>query len=369
MIVPFYSLQNTNGILQQKLIEAFQKVLQSNSLILGENVEAFQEEFSKFTETKYTIGVSSGLDALKIALKSVGIKKGDEVLVPSNTYIASWLAVSLVGAIPVPVEPEEDTYNINIDEVQAKITSKTKAILPVHMYGNPCEMDKIMELAKQYKLFVIEDFAQAQGAKYKKKAIGSWGHINATSFYPSKNLGALGDAGAICTNDKELFKKCCLLRNYGSSKKYYNELIGYNNRLDEIQATFLNVKLQHLDKWNNERRELAEFYINKLQHIHDIKLPVSKSESYHVYHLFVIKTTQRNKLQAHLRKKGVHTLIHYPVPPHLQKAYNKMGYQKGGLPIAEKLAQNLLSLPLYNGMTEKEQTYVCDQIHNFFTSI
>lgn len=368
MTIPFYSLQYTNGILQQEFIDAFKTVLQSNSLILGDNVAAFEVEFSKFTMNNYSIGVSSGLDALKIALKSLGVNAGDEVIVPSNTYIATWIAVSLLGAKPVPVEPDEDTFNISAEKIKAKITDKTKVILPVHMYGNPCNMNEIMNIAQKYHLYVVEDFAQAQGASYNGKPVGGWGNVNATSFYPSKNLGALGDAGAITTSSVNLYKKCLLLRNYGSSEKYYNELIGYNNRLDELQAALLNVKLNYLKQWNEERRKLAHNYKNQLKGLPEVELQNVKPESYHVYHLFVIETPHREELKKYLDEKGVQTMIHYPVPPHLQKAYSQLGFKVGDFPIAEKLANNLLSLPLYNGMTEHEQMYVCQQVRNFFKS-
>jgi dTDP-4-amino-4,6-dideoxygalactose transaminase len=369
MNIPFYSLSYTNNTIQNELKSAFEKVLFSNSLILGENVSSFEQNFSKYLNVKHTVGVSSGLDALKISLKSLGIKKGDEVIVPSNTYIATWFSISLLGATPIPVEPCLDSFNIDISKIEEKITKKTKAIIPVHMYGNPCEIDKIIDLANQYNLFVIEDFAQAQGAKYKDKALGSWGHINATSFYPSKNLGALGDAGGICTNDFSLYKKCSLLRNYGSNKKYYNEIIGFNNRLDELQAAFLNVKLNYLDEWNLERRRIAENYNKKLKQISEIELPISNSHAFHVFHLYVIKTSKRNDLLAYLLGKGVHTLIHYPIPPHLQKANTYLNYKKGDFPIAEKLSNEVLSLPLFIGMTDDEQDYVCEQIFDFFKNL
>jgi dTDP-4-amino-4,6-dideoxygalactose transaminase len=369
MNIPFYSLSYTNNIIQNELKSAFEKVLFSNSLILGENVSSFEQNFSKHLNVKHTVGVSSGLDALKISLKSLGIKKGDEVIVPSNTYIATWFSISLLGATPIPVEPCLDSFNIDISKIEEKITKKTKAIIPVHMYGNPCEIDKIIDLANQYNLFVIEDFAQAQGAKYKDKALGSWGHINATSFYPSKNLGALGDAGGICTNEFSLYKKCSLLRNYGSNKKYYNEIIGFNNRLDELQATFLNVKLKYLDEWNLERRRIAENYNKKLNHIPQIELPVSSPQAHHVFHLYVIKTSKRNELQSYLFENGVQTLIHYPISPHLQMAYTNLKYKKGDFPLADKLSDEILSLPLYNGMTYVEQVYVCEQIFNYFKDI
>ncbi|HMG15960.1 MAG TPA: DegT/DnrJ/EryC1/StrS family aminotransferase, partial [Saprospiraceae bacterium] len=308
-------------------------------------------------------------DALHIALKTLNIGLNDEVIVPSNTYIASALAVSFTGAKPVFVEPNENTYNINPSLIEDKITSKTKAILPVHLYGQACEMDLIIELAEKYNLNIVEDNAQAQGAMYRNMKTGSMGIINGTSFYPGKNLGALGDAGAITTNSSELDKKARSWRNYGSPQKYYNDVLGFNSRLDEIQAALLTLKLEHLDKWIIVRQRIAARYLNNLGKCDWLKLPVTAQNATHVYHLFVITTVQRDKLQAYLQKNGIDTLIHYPLPPHLQQAYKHLNLIKGDLPIAEKLANECLSLPMYIGLTDQEVDYVCDIILKFGNEI
>ena len=303
-----------------------------------------------------------------IALHVLGIGEGDEVIVPSNTYIASWLAISSVGAKPIPVEPDIDSYNINADLIENAISSNTKAILPVHLYGQACNMTKIMQIAKRNNLFVIEDNAQAHLSKWEGKFTGSFGDINATSFYPGKNLGALGDGGGITTNNELLYKKVKSYRNYGSNIKYYNETKGINSRLDELQAAILNVKLPYLNQLTEERKKIAKFYDEYLKSCSNIKLPVITEGADHVYHLYVILTCDRNNLQEYLSSKGIGSLIHYPVPPHLQLAYNEMGFIKGDFPIAEKIADECLSLPLYPGMTEEQISYIATTIKEFYTN-
>lgn len=294
------------------------------------------------------------------------IGKGDSVIVPSNTYIATWLAVSYVGAEIIPIEPNPKTYNIDPTKIESAIQSNTKAIIPVHLYGQICEMDKIMAIAQKYNLFVIEDNAQAQGTYFKGKISGSWGHINATSFYPGKNLGALGDAGAITTNDEHLAQKAKTIRNYGSQKKYYNEVKGINSRLDELQAAFLKVKLKYLDEWNKERNQIAQWYYDYLNEIDEIILPTIHPDATSNYHLFVIRTPKRNELQEYLHQHQIGTLIHYPVPPHLQEAYKELGYKKGAFPIAEEIADTCLSLPMYPGISKENVEYIAQTIKNFF---
>jgi len=306
------------------------------------------------------------LDAIIIALKTLNIGKGDSVIVPSNTYIATWLAVSYVGAEIIPVEPHPKTYNIDPTKIESAIQSNTKVIIPVHLYGQICEMDKIMAIAQKYNLFVIEDNAQAQGTYFKGKISGSWGHINATSFYPGKNLGALGDAGAITTNDEHLAQKAKTIRNYGSQKKYYNEVKGINSRLDELQAAFLKVKLKYLDEWNKERNQIAQWYYDYLKEIDEIILPTIHPDATSNYHLFVIRTPKRNELQEYLHQHQIGTLIHYPVPPHLQEAYKELGYKKGAFPIAEEIADTCLSLPMYPGLSKENVEYIAQTIKNFF---
>ena len=339
--------------INKELKEATNRVIDSNWYILGKEVENFEREFADYLGVKYCIGVGNGLEALHIILRAYGIGEGDEVIIPSNTYIATALAVSYAGATPVMVEPDERTYNINPDLIEKEITKKTKAIMPVHLYGQACNMDPINKVSKKYNLKVIEDAAQAHGATYKGKKCGALGDASGFSFYPTKNLGALGDAGAVTTNDKELAKKVRALRNYGSEKHYYNKYMGFNSRLDEMQAAILRVKLRHLEEFNKERKTIAQFYLNGLQNTNLI-LPYVPEWSEPVWHQFVIRTRKRDELQEYLKDSGVETAIHYPVPIHLQEAYKYLGYKKGDFPIAEKIANEVLSLPMWVGLGEKE---------------
>lgn len=355
--------------LREEIISAMSRVYDSNWFILGNELKSFEAEYSKFNETKYTIGVGNGLEALHLALLSLDIVPGDEILVPSNTYIASVLAISYTGAKPVFVEPRLDTYNINPQLIEEKITNQTKAILPVHLYGQCCEMDLIMEIARKKRLKVIEDNAQSQGARFKGKLTGSFGDANGTSFYPGKNLGALGDAGAITTNSEELYKKLSTLRNYGSQKKYHNEVIGYNSRLDELQAATLRIKLPHLATWNDERIKIAQTYISHLSNVEEIILPKTHPNATHVYHQFIIRTKKRDELQNYLKNQGIETLIHYPIPPHLQECYRDLGFKKGDFPIAEEIAESVLSLPIYPGLDEGSVKRVSEAIKDFFGSV
>lgn len=364
--IPFLSFRHMNETVKQELIVSFAQFIDSGWYILGKQVQTFETEYANYCHTHFCTGVANGLDALIIALKALDIGHGDEVIVPSNTYIASWLAVSAVGAIPVPVEPRIDTYNINPDLIDAAITQKTKAIMPVHLYGQCCEMETIMKIATAHNIYVVEDNAQSQGATYNGQITGSFGHINATSFYPGKNLGAFGDAGAITTNNEQLWNQCQIIRNYGSEKKYYNQIKGMNSRLDELQAGLLSIKLKHLNHWNQERQEIARLYNEKLSSINQITLPKLSKNATSVYHLYVIRTKQRDALQHFLTEKGIGTLIHYPVPPHLQLAYSDMKMEKGRFPIAEEIAETCLSLPIYPGLTETEINYIASSIQSFF---
>ena len=367
MKVPFISFDYQNQIIRGDLINKITGVFDSGYYVLGSNIVAFEKKYSKVNGVKYSIGVGSGLDALTIALKALNINIGDEVIVASNAYIASWLSISSVGAKIIPVEPNSDTFNIDPNLIEEKINSKTKAIMPVHLYGQPCEMDKIMELSRIYNLFVVEDNAQSHLAKYNSSYTGSFGDINATSFYPTKNLGAIGEAGCITTNNKELRDYVKAYRNYGSIKKYINIIKGSNSRIDEIQAAILNVKIKYLREWNEQRKMLALKYDYLLKDISEISTPVVKTKAEHVYHLYVIKTNERDKLKEFLNKNGVGTSIHYPTPPHLQKAYKELGYKKGDFPIAEKLANTSLSLPLYPGLEEGQIEFICEKISKFFS--
>jgi dTDP-4-amino-4,6-dideoxygalactose transaminase len=366
MNIPFLSFEAVNKQIKSEILQSFEEFFDSNWYILGERVATFEKEYATFNQTNYAVGLSNGLDALHIALRTLGIGEGDEVIVPSNTYIATALAVSYVGATPVFVEPRLDTYNLDPLKIEASITNKTNAIMPVHLYGQACEMEAIMAIAKKYNLFVIEDNAQAQGASYKNRLTGSWGNINGTSFYPGKNLGALGDAGAVTTNDIVLGEKAKILRNYGSEKKYHNETIGYNMRLDECQAGFLSVKLNYLNEWTKQRQEIASWYDEALKGIDGLILPQMANHASHVYHLYVIRTKKREALQSHLNQNEIGTLIHYPIPPHLQKAYEYLGFKKGDFPIAEEIADTALSLPLWPGMSKDQIDIVAENIENFY---
>jgi dTDP-4-amino-4,6-dideoxygalactose transaminase len=366
MKIPFLSFQEANKKIKTEVLSAFEEFFDSAWYVLGEKVKTFEQEYADFSQTKHCVGVSNGLDALHLALKALEIGEGDEVIVPSNTYIATALAVSYVGAKPIFVEPDIRTYNIDPLQIEKAITSRTKAIMPVHLYGQICEMDAIMDIAKKYKLYVIEDNAQSQASTYNGKLAGSFGDVNGTSFYPGKNLGALGDAGAVTTNNSELARKCMVLRNYGSEKKYFNEVIGYNMRLDECQASILSVKLKYLAEWSAQRVQIGDWYNKALDGIGDLVLPYIAKGATHVYHLYVIRTEQRDELQKYLADNGVGTLIHYPIPPHLQKAYAHLGHAAGDFPIAEKVAGTCLSLPMFPGMTTEMVDYIAEVVNRFF---
>ncbi|MEO8567954.1 MAG: DegT/DnrJ/EryC1/StrS family aminotransferase [Ginsengibacter sp.] len=366
MPVPYLSFESVNSRIKAEILQAFEFFFDKQWYVLGDQVKKFEEEYALFNEVQNCVGVSNGLDALHIALKTLNIGAGDEVIVPSNTYIATVLSISYVGAIPVFVEPAITTYNIDPLKIEPAITSKTKAIMPVHLYGQACEMDRIMAIAQKHNLFVVEDNAQSQGASYKGKLTGSWGNINGTSFYPGKNLGAFGDAGAVTTDEPGLAKKATILRNYGAEKKYYNEVIGYNMRLDECQAGFLSVKLKYLKDWTTQRQEIAGWYNEGLKDIGDLILPVVAENATHVYHIYMVRTKQRDALQKYLEENGIGTLIHYPLPPFLQKAYANLNHKQGDFPIAEEIASTCLSLPIWPGMRKKDVLYISETTKIFF---
>lgn len=367
MDIPFLSLEIINKQIKTEIIQAFETVFEDAMYIMGKQLNAFEQEYAIFNRVQHAVGVSNGLDALNISLKVLGIGPGDEVIIPSHTFIATTLAVSNSGATPIFVEPHIDTYNIDINQIEKSITSKTKAIIPVHLYGQACNMDAITQIADKYNLYVIEDNAQAHGASWNGKITGSIGHINSTSFYPGKNLGALGDAGAITTNNHELALKASMLRNYGSLKKYYHEEIGYNQRLDEIQAAFLRIKLNYLRDWTNQRQIIANHYNELLEGVGDIVLPIIAVGATHVYHLYVIRTSKRDALQKWLYQHGINTQIHYPIPAHLQLAYKALNYQKGSFPLAEMISTTCLSLPLWPGMTSEMILYITNAITKFYS--
>jgi dTDP-4-amino-4,6-dideoxygalactose transaminase len=368
MHIPYLSFEAMHGGIREEMIGAFRDVYDSHWYVLGKEVASFEERYAAFNGVRHCVGVSNGLDALHLALKSLGIGPGDEVILPSNTYIATVLAVSYTGATPIFAEPDPRTYNLDPARVAAAITPRTKAIMPVHLYGQACDMRALMEVADRKGLAVIEDNAQAHGAAFDGRLTGAWGHINATSFYPGKNLGALGDAGAVTTDDADLAAKVATLRNYGSQKKYFNEVIGHNMRLDELQAALLSVKLPYLPVWTQARQELAEGYMQRLTGVGDLVLPFTAPGATHVYHVFMIRTPHRDALQAFLRDRGIGTLIHYPLPPYLQEAYRDLGYKRGGFPIAEAIAGTCLSLPLWPGMTQEMLDEVAGQINSFFNT-
>jgi dTDP-4-amino-4,6-dideoxygalactose transaminase len=363
--IPFLDLKAPHNELKEELRDVFCRVVESGWFILGKEVEAFEKEFATCCGARQCVGVANGLDALHLILEAMNIGPGDEVIVPANTYIATWLAVTYAGAIPVPVEPDERTYNLDPSLLEAAITSRTKAIMPVHLYGQPADMDRINAIAEPYGLKVIEDAAQAHGARYKGRPAGSLGDAAGFSFYPGKNLGALGDAGAVVTNDEELADKVRTLRNYGSRKKYWNEAKGFNSRLDELQAAFLRVKLGKLDEWNERRKRIAEQYLQALEGVPDLILPFVPKYADPVWHLFVVRHGKRDVLQEHLEANGIGTLIHYPLPPHLQDAYVELGFEKGKLPITEKLAGEILSIPIGPHLSDDEVDYIIAAISSY----
>lgn len=363
MNIPFLDLKAPHEELRTELREAFERVLDSGWYILGTEVRQFEREFAEYCAAEHCVGVGNGLDALHLILRAYDIGEGDEVIVPSNTYIATWLAANYAGATPVPVEPDERTYNINPMNIEVAITAQTKAIIAVHLYGQPADMDAINAIAKKYNLKVIEDAAQAHGARYKGRRVGSLGDAAGFSFYPGKNLGALGDGGAVTTNDAELADKVRVLCNYGSRVKYQNEVKGFNSRLDELQAAFLREKLKHLDEWNERRSSVARRYLDALT-CKSLTLPMVPDWCSPVWHLFVVRHSRRGQLQRDLNDYGVGTLIHYPIPPHLQAAYQADSWVKGSFPIAEKMADELLSLPMGPHIDAQQVNHVCEIMNN-----
>lgn len=356
--IPFLNLRDAHVELKNEIDSALLNVVDEGKFILGPQVQAFENEFAAYTGSKYCIGVGNGLDALILSLKALGIQPGDEIIVPANTFIATWLAVSYVGAVPVPVEPDENTHNIDPTFIERSITPKTKAIIPVHLYGQPADLDPILTIAKKHQLKVLDDAAQAHGARYKGKRIGSLCDATSWSFYPGKNLGALGDGGAITTNDAELATTLRALRNYGSKIKYVNDLMGFNSRLDEIQAAVLRVKLRKLDEWNQRRSQLAENYSTALKD--HCTVPFVPDWAEPVWHLYVVRHPDRDLLQQKLLAKGIETLIHYPIPPHMQKAYKELEIAPDTLPLTKRLASEILSLPFGPHLLVPQQKQVID---------
>lgn len=364
MNIPFVSFKPMERELDKELRAAFERVYERSWYIEGKEGAEFEKSFAAYCNVDYCVGCGNGLDALMLSLKALGVTEGDEVIIPSNTFIATALAVTYVGATPVFVEPDIKTFNIDITKIEEKITEKTKAIMPVHLYGQPADMDPIMEIAKKYNLYVVEDCAQAHGATYKGRKVGSFGDAAGFSFYPGKNLGALGDAGALVTNNEEIAKKARALGNYGSDYKYHHIYQGNNSRLDEMQAAFLSVKLAYLDKMNEERRRIANRYLSEICN-DEIILPSVRDDVEVVWHIFGVRCKNRDKLAEYLQEAGIATNKHYPIPIHLQGAYEALSIHKGELPISEEISATELSLPMYYGMTEEEIGYVIEKVNEF----
>ncbi|MEO8378959.1 MAG: DegT/DnrJ/EryC1/StrS family aminotransferase [Acidobacteriota bacterium] len=363
--VPFLDLRAAQLELRTELDAAFSRVAASGWYILGEEVETFERAFARYCGAKHCVGVANGLDAIHLALRAAGVGEGDEVIVPTNTFIATWLGVTHALARVVPVEPDPRTFNIDPGRIEAAITPRTRAILPVHLYGQPAAMDEINTIAGRHGLVVIEDAAQGHGAAYKGRMAGALSRAAAFSFYPGKNLGALGDGGAIVTNDDQLAEQARVLRNYGSVVKYHHDVRGFNSRLDSLQAAFLGVKLGHLDEWNERRRRIALRYLEALRGVRDLVLPEVHSASEPVWHLFVIRHPRRDALQSFLKSRGISTLIHYPVPPHLSLAYASGGWRRGDFPIAEEMASTVLSLPIGPHLADEQVDYVVACLRDF----
>ena len=361
-MIPFLDLKAPYLELKAELDDAIGRVVSSGWFIGGPEVEAFEADYAAYCESKHAVGVANGLDALHLALLAMGVGPGDEAIVPSNTYIATWLAVSQCGATPVPVEPDARTYNLDPAGIEAALTPRTKVILPVHLYGQPADLDPILAIARQHHLLVLEDGAQAQGARYKGKRLGSHGDAVAWSFYPGKNLGAMGDAGAVTTDNAQIADRIRLLRNYGSRVKYINEIQGFNSRLDPLQAAILRVKLAHLDEWNTRRRVIAEHYQQGLANC-GLTLPFVPDWATPVWHVYVVQHPQRTSFQNTLAQAGVGTLIHYPVAPHRQEAYAHLGWAQGSLPISEQMHEQVLSLPMFPSMTLAQADHVITACH------
>lgn len=364
MNVPFVSFIPMERKLDKKLRDAFERVFDRSWYIEGVEGKEFENRFSKYCGTKFCIGVGNGLDSLMLALKALGIGPGDEVIVPANTFIATALAVTYTGARPVFVDPDINTFNVDVTLIENSITEKTKAIMPVHLYGQPCNMEPIMEIAKKHNLYVVEDCAQAHGAKYNGKIVGSFGHAAGFSFYPGKNLGALGDAGATVTNNEDVAKKVRALGNYGSDYKYHHIYKGNNSRLDEFQAAFLLAKIDCLDEMNEYRKNVAEKYLGGITNPKIVK-PYVPEYADPVWHVFAIRTDNRDELEVYLNEKGIKTNKHYPIPIHLQECYKDLGYNEGEFPNAEKISQTELSIPIYYGITDEEIEYVIDAINEW----
>ena len=365
MSVPFLDLKTQYQTIQAEITSALQNVLDSTAFAGGPFVEKFEKEFDAFCQARFTVGVSSGTDALWTALLCLGVGQGDEVVTTPNTFIATAEAITFCGAKPVFVDIDEQTYNLNPDLLKGAITTKTKAIIPVHLFGQPADMDPIMKIAREHGLFVIEDACQAHGTEYKGRRAGSIGHAGCFSFYPGKNLGAYGEAGAVVTNDSELAEKIKMFRDHGQAKKYYHSMIGWNARMDGFQGAVLSVKLKHLSDWNEARRKNAKLYNELLTGVDKVQRPVEAQYAKHVYHIYAIRTSKRDALMSALAEKSIFCGIHYPIPLHIQEAYRFLGYAQGSFPIAEKCAEEFLSLPMFPELTQNQIVMVVNAIKKF----
>jgi len=362
MKIPLVDLKAQYEVIREEIQEALNRVLVSTQFILGEEVTKFEEEFAQFCNAKYCVGVNSGTDAIYLALRALGITLKDEVITVSHTFIGTTEPIGLVGAKPVFVDVNPGTYTIDVSKIKEVITERTKVIIPVHLYGHPCDMDGILKIAQQYNLKVIEDCAQAHGAEHKGKRVGEIGDVGCFSFFPGKNLGAYGDGGAIVTDNEEIIRKVKMLRNHGRMKKYEHEFEGVNSRLDTIQAAILRVKLRHLEDWIEKRIQKAEIYNELLKDCNEIATPKIITDVKHVYHIYVIRVKNRDKIQQKLKEKGIATGIHYPIPLHLQPAYKYLGYKKGDFPITEKISEEILSLPIYPELQKEQQKYIVENL-------
>lgn len=362
VMIPILDLSHQYAELKTDLEREVLKVLSSGQYILGENVKKFEKDFAKYNGAKHALGVASGTDALHLALMALGIGAGDEVITVSFTFIATVEAISYVGATPVFADIDPQTFNFDVKELEKKITPKTKAIMPVHLYGQPVDMDPILEIAKKYNLYVVEDCAQAIGAEYKGKKVGSFGDIGCFSFFPTKNLGTFGDGGMVTTNSDYLSERLASLRNHGSKVRYYHDEVGLNSRLDEIHAAILNVKFPHIDKWNAKRREVAYYYNELFKDVPEIQTPVELANTTCVYHQYTVKTPARDQLVESLKQKGVMAMIYYPMPIHLQAAFKNAGFKQGSLPVTEDLTTQVMSLPMFPEITREQQQQVADAV-------
>ncbi|RPI18422.1 MAG: DegT/DnrJ/EryC1/StrS family aminotransferase [Ignavibacteriae bacterium] len=368
MNVPFVDLKTQYLQIKEEILQGINEVLDNTAYVCGKKVKKFEEDFSKLENAKYCVALSSGTDALHTALLTIGIKSGDEVIVPVNTFIATSESISLCNGKPVFVDHDERTFNIDVNKIEEKITNKTKAIIPVHLYGQPAEMDKIIEIAKKYKLYVIEDCSQAHLSEYKGNKTGTIGDIGTYSFYPGKNLGAYGEAGAVLTNNEELFNSMLRFRQHGSVEKYMHDSEGHNYRMEEIQAAVLNVKLRYIESWTEKRRQAAAKYNEQLANLlkNEIIAPYCPEYVKAVYHLYVIRAKDRDKLGKYLNSKGVQNALHYPVPLHMQKAYSYLKHKEGDFPVAEKCCKEILSIPMFPEISDEQINYVCESIKSFF---